>query len=58
MRFPKTLLLIAFVAAIALSVVYGSRAEGFESGLSGGTIAGLVIGAIGIVAMVYFGLRD
>ena len=60
MRFPKTLVLIAFVAAIVLSVIYGKQQEGFQSGggLNGGAIALIVLGSIGIFVMLYFGLRD
>lgn len=56
MRFPKTLILLAFVAAIALSVLYGQQTEGFLDA-GGGVAIGVTVVSVLFVAWLLFGLK-
>lgn len=67
MRISKTLILLAFVAAIALSVLYGRYREGFTSSRSisnssnrtegfvdAGTGVAIGLAVVGVVLMAFF----
>lgn len=56
MRFPKMLLFIAFVVAIALSVLYGQQTEGFLDAGAGIAIGVTIVGVL-FVGFLVFGLK-
>lgn len=60
MRLPKSLLLITFVAAIALSVIYNNQLENFADSSTVGTAIGVTIGVVALLAIffAFFGGGD
>jgi hypothetical protein len=60
MRLPKTLLLIAFVAAITLSVVYNTHIEHFADSSTVGTAVGVTVAVVAFIAVffAFFGGGD